>query len=509
MKKFLFYLGFLSLFLAQGVSATNITGCTNITSAGVYTLNQSIVNNTGFNIGAVYVCININSSDILFDGQGFTLDGDDNGTFDTVGIYSPGSNLTNLTIKNTIITDWSADGIFSDSIEDIGITNLSITNNTMTSNFNGIRIDYGINNSVINNNVSYNDQTGIYFLESSNSIILNNNISNNIFYGITLTQNSINNTIKHNRIELNGNRGLNGLDATTSLNNIYDNVFNNSINVVFGLGTPAQTWYLPPSLSTNILSGPYLVGNAWFTPTGTGYSETCTDSNNNGVCDYGYTLDANNRDCYPLSNSGGTDNGTDNGCFTGSGGSYSPPTQPPLTSPPVISPQIQTVSPSEQVIRFLYKSPLYSLLILRYDETLFPWLLVLISLALIEVNSRKESEIRKKTKMVITVFGVLLAGSLLILPEGLIGDVDGDGVPDTLDLCPSLAAFTASGCVELVQTGETKLEIDVVVFDEDAVKRDYLDDIFGFDYTVQRLVDEGRYHFVRASLVVSVWWFEK
>jgi len=82
-------------------------------------------------------------------------------------------------------------------------------------------------------------------------------------------------------------------------NRIYDNQFNNINNFIIKNGS-INRWNTTKTLSTNIIGGPYLSGNAWTTPTGTGFSQTCTDSDNDGICDSTYHLDSNNTDNFPL-----------------------------------------------------------------------------------------------------------------------------------------------------------------------------------------------------------------
>jgi hypothetical protein len=45
----------------------------------------------------------------------------------------------------------------------------------------------------------------------------------------------------------------------------------------------------------------YMGGNYWTNPTGNGFSDTCTDANNDGFCDSNYILATNNIDYLPLS----------------------------------------------------------------------------------------------------------------------------------------------------------------------------------------------------------------
>ena len=93
-----------SIFVPLGVISTpppltNINSCQDISSAGEYVLNASILNS------GVSSCINITSNDVVFDGAGYTIDGVD--TVNTYGVYVYNSTtaLTNVTVKNLNVTD--------------------------------------------------------------------------------------------------------------------------------------------------------------------------------------------------------------------------------------------------------------------------------------------------------------------------------------------------------------------------------------------------------------------
>ncbi|MEM4540519.1 MAG: right-handed parallel beta-helix repeat-containing protein [Archaeoglobaceae archaeon] len=62
----------------------------------------------------------------------------------------------------------------------------------------------------------------------------------------------------------------------------------------------ANTWNITLQEGTNILGGNWLGGNAWLSPDGTGFSQTCADSDRNGICDTRFVIDDNNIDYLPL-----------------------------------------------------------------------------------------------------------------------------------------------------------------------------------------------------------------
>jgi PKD repeat protein len=76
---------------------------------------------------------------------------------------------------------------------------------------------------------------------------------------------------------------------------IYNNYFNNTLNVRLAPGG-GNTWNNSLTPGTNIAGGPYIGGNFWAKPDGTGFSQTCIDSDGNGIGDVPYKVyeDPNN-----------------------------------------------------------------------------------------------------------------------------------------------------------------------------------------------------------------------
>jgi len=182
---------------AINVSAqTMINNCTTISSPGVYVLNQSIMDSTD------KICINITSSNVIFDGTGNTIDGVD--LPDTYGIYvyNPTRPLTNVTIKNLKITDWET-GIYHYLVADG-----NITSNTLSSNYYGINLGYSrsvtISNNYFNNTLPYYESQDI-----DGNTITNDDITKTPYAGF----------LEHNWIAGNDNFNTSSIDITTwSLN---------------------------------------------------------------------------------------------------------------------------------------------------------------------------------------------------------------------------------------------------------------------------------------------------
>ncbi|MEM5784732.1 MAG: NosD domain-containing protein, partial [Candidatus Aenigmatarchaeota archaeon] len=211
-------------------------------------------------------CINIIVSDVILDGAGHWINRTGSSR-DPSGIYVFNSIivLTNVTIKNVNIANWTY-GIYLRAS-----SNNILTNNTANSNYIGIHL-YASSDNTLTNNTANSNYIGIHLYASSDNT-LTNNIANSNSYGIYL--------------------------YSSSNKNIYNNFFNNTNNVNIG-GTSSSSWNTTKTLGTNIVGGNYIGGNFWATPDGTGFSETCNDTDYDGICDSSYILATNNIDYLPL-----------------------------------------------------------------------------------------------------------------------------------------------------------------------------------------------------------------
>ncbi len=172
--------------------------------------------------------------------------------------------------------------------------------NNFSNKYNAITMYYSNNNKLNGNNAS-NTNDGIDLANSNNNTLSYNNVSHN-FMGIYLV-NSNNNRIYHNNILNNTNPGI--YLRNSSNNIIYNNYFNNTNNFYFSGSKYNNTWNTKKRPGTNIIGGPYLGGNFWANPSGTGFSQTCKDVNKDGICDLTYILDSSNTDYLPLAHTPG------------------------------------------------------------------------------------------------------------------------------------------------------------------------------------------------------------
>jgi len=133
---------------------TFISSCTTIDSPGMYVLTQDIDS-------TLDTCIEINSSDVVLNGDGYKLRG--SGIGDGV-VVSAGNNVT---IKNLFILDF-ANGIVID-----GGTGHNVSVNYLADNDVGIYLSSGSTDTTINNNQIDNNLVGIVADSSGNKIYHN------------------------------------------------------------------------------------------------------------------------------------------------------------------------------------------------------------------------------------------------------------------------------------------------------------------------------------------------
>jgi YVTN family beta-propeller protein len=150
---------------------------------------------------------------------------------------------------------------------------LEIRNNRITDCDCGIRLSFA--SSRIDNNTILNCNIGIKLGDGCDVDIVNNTIMSCADCGIFDQEN-------------NGRR------------RIYNNYFNNSLNVRFVPGEGGNIWNNSLASGTNIAGGPYIGGNFWAKPDGTGFSQICVDSDGNGIGDLPYNIYEDEFDYLPL-----------------------------------------------------------------------------------------------------------------------------------------------------------------------------------------------------------------
>ncbi len=220
---------------------------------------------------------------------------------DHAGVYM--SQCKNCTVENNRLLNNTVGVYLKDSDYNL------IHGNLIGKGEKGVEIQQSNYNTVSDNRASKN-RYGIYVPNSEGNTLLNNTLSENKEYGIALSTgvgntlsankasnngrgiylgNSDGNTISDNTIILNKVYGL-FICPKSDKNSVLNNYFNNTVNAIANNGTD-NIYYIEKTPGTNIVGGPYLGGNYWAKPNGTGPSETTPDSDGDGIADKVYILE--------------------------------------------------------------------------------------------------------------------------------------------------------------------------------------------------------------------------
>jgi parallel beta-helix repeat protein len=230
------------------ISAYATCGCT----TGIYnytcgeTINESCTLTCNLNSNGT--CFTIGANDIVIDGAGYSITGNNSG----YGIDVTGR--TNITVKNFKIYNFRHGIYLSSSSNNNMITNNNasnnsgsgirlssssnnnmITNNTANNNGaggHGISLYFSSNNNIIADNTANNNRNnGILLYSSSNNTLTNNNLNNNT-WGIYLSSSSNNNTLINNTANNNTHHGI-WLSSSSNNNITNNNITNNNDTGVY------------------------------------------------------------------------------------------------------------------------------------------------------------------------------------------------------------------------------------------------------------------------------------
>jgi parallel beta-helix repeat protein len=187
-----------------------------------------------------YYGIVVGRSNIVINGNGYTVQGNNSAN----GLSLTG--ISNVTIKNTNVQN------FQNGIMLYNSSNNMINGNNPTSNsYCGIFLYSSNNNTVSENNATTNTYCGILLFSSSNyNIVSGNTATNNSYCGIYLDSSSSYNSISGNTATANAYHGI--LLYSSASNTVSGN--NASANSLEGI-------YLDSSSSYNIVSGNTAIAN--------------------------------------------------------------------------------------------------------------------------------------------------------------------------------------------------------------------------------------------------------
>ncbi len=185
----------------------------------------------------------------------------------------PAESTVEISVNRASFSGFGIEGSDKAGILLTGVKSCYINNNRVKGAEYGILLNGSESNTISNNLITLNEK-GIRLESSNSSDILDNIIVYNYGPGISL--------------------------EASSRNLIYNNYFKNAENVEEKAVNAENLWQSPLVTRLNIVRGPYIAGNFWADPEGKGYSETCVDENNNGICDTPYNITGGGTDKSPL-----------------------------------------------------------------------------------------------------------------------------------------------------------------------------------------------------------------
>lgn len=338
------YLGSLILVIIVAVIASGtaqpITAPGVITSPGVYELTADARGITDM------YGIRIEASDVVLDGQGHFIGGDQRDR--SIGIYVNkfGGSITNVTIKNLKLEDWNNGVSYqyvkgkegdTNEISNLDILDcptgihieysdvVSITDNLIRDCSKAINIEQTSSKVTVDKNILKNNGIGVIIMKTSDITLHDNTINTCDVYGVqvidssgfTITRNGISdNKYAALQVENTVNSVItdNNFSKTTTgpvvvIGNgvigakIYNNYFGSLINISVDDISSDITWNSTLEVGVNILGGPYKGGNYWGSAPGlSGFSDTVPDEDGYGIGDKPYEINSYNIDYLPLTN---------------------------------------------------------------------------------------------------------------------------------------------------------------------------------------------------------------
>lgn len=168
---------------------TRIDSCSTITEPGRYELTRDLVDRDAS------TCVSVRSSDVVLDGAGHRIDG--RGTFGTAGVVvEPGRDRTgaetetisNVTVRNVEVTDWD------DGVRFIEVTGGRVESTTNADNRVGVSLLNSRRVTLADNVARSNRLRGIsLFEESADNTLRNNTATGNDLFGIHLVEPGVRN----------------------------------------------------------------------------------------------------------------------------------------------------------------------------------------------------------------------------------------------------------------------------------------------------------------------------
>ncbi len=251
-----------------------------------------------------------------------------------------------------------------------------LSNNKVTSNSAfGIFIDYSSRTRVESNTVSGGSEQAVYLYDADSTELIGNTVTGAADYGIWISSSS-GNTIRSNTVSRNGKGGivLNGEETIPTNNNsvtsntvrdngeigiylcrssgntVTNNHFSNPVNARYGGSCGPSVWSTERRSGTSITGGSTLGGNYWAHPAGTGFSETSSDGDRDGICDRPFMINSANSDPLPLAKTNASISAVPTSTLTPTPTVTPVGTIPTIPLPPEVSPSATPTPNSTPVL---------------------------------------------------------------------------------------------------------------------------------------------------------------
>jgi|GEM_PF-2294659 len=214
--------------------APTITGCRVLEESGTYVLDGDVTN------GSASGCIDVAASDVVIEGQGYTLDGLDEST--GRGVAITGSGISNVTVRNLTVTRFDP-GV---TVEDA--TGVTLQDVTATGNGDaGVSLDAVADATILDSDLSDNYGQGLWAEPTSGSLaVRHTTISSNGeggggYSGLYVGFTGADVAIENNTVYANPGEGIGVYDTPGAVisNNTIPN--NGGPGVEVGLGSDDAT----------------------------------------------------------------------------------------------------------------------------------------------------------------------------------------------------------------------------------------------------------------------------
>ncbi len=177
----------------------SVSECTTITEPGAYELTANV------SAPASDTCIRIEASDVVLDGNGYTVTGTDNGnatgTAILVGGPEAGDQLDNVTVRNARVANWATGVAYRD------VTNSTISTVTVTGSQSGLVVTESSQITIRNTTAMGNDD-GILTRDVTDSTFHNTTVRANDGTGLYTSNDFNGNRLVDTAARENGEEGI-------------------------------------------------------------------------------------------------------------------------------------------------------------------------------------------------------------------------------------------------------------------------------------------------------------